>query len=48
MNVKDRIMVLFGSFFWGLMLFWFFGSLWFFAFPVIGIAYVIVGGKHHD
>ncbi|MCK7488144.1 MAG: hypothetical protein MZU97_23680 [Bacillus subtilis] len=48
MNQRDRIFLVFGLFFWAVYLFSLLGIVWFFALPVIGVGYVVFGGKRHD
>jgi len=47
MKLKQRILVELSLFFWGVILFWFWGSLIFFLLPVLGLVFVIIGGKIH-
>lgn len=45
MELKYRILIWLSMFFWGALLFWYFGSLYFFLLPFIGIIYIVWGGK---
>ncbi len=47
MNTKDRVLVLLSSFFWAVVGLFFTGSFLFFLIPVIGLIYVIIGGRKH-
>lgn len=47
MKLKERILVTLSLFFWGSVLFWYFGSLYFYILPILGIGYVVFGGKKH-
>ncbi len=47
MNLKDRILVFLSSISLSIVLFWYFGWLIVFGLPLIGLGYVIFGGKRH-
>jgi len=47
MKLKERLFLLFSLYFWAVLLFWFFGSLFFFVLPVSGVFYLFLGGKKH-
>lgn len=47
MNIMQRIYLWIGTLFWSVLLFWFFGSLLFFALALLGLVYVVIGGKLH-
>ncbi len=47
MKLIQRIYVLLGTIFWGVLVFWYTGTLFAIILPVLGLAYVIIGGRIH-
>ncbi len=47
MKLKERILVTLSLFFWGTLLFWFFGGIYFYVLPILGIVFIVIGGKKH-
>lgn len=47
MKLKERILVTLSLNVWATILFWFFGTPYFYLLTVLGIGYVIWGGKIH-
>ena len=45
MKLFQRVMVFMLSVTWSIILFWYFGSLLFFVLPVLGIDFIVIGGK---
>lgn len=47
MNLKKRLLITSGLYFWAVIGLFFTGSLLFFILPLAGLAYVLIGGKTH-
>jgi len=47
MKLKNRILVLLSVFSWTIFLFWMTNWIVFFGLPLVGLAYVIFGGRCH-
>jgi len=47
MRFVNRLFVLIGTIFWSVLLFWYSGSLIFFGLTVIGLVFLVIGGKLH-
>lgn len=45
MKLKERILIMMSLFFWGTLLFWFFGGIYFYVLPLFGLVYVVIGGR---
>jgi|GEM_PF-1994427 len=48
MTFAERLTVWFLAFVWGVVLFWFAGSVWFFALPVLGLSVFAWRRERHD
>ena len=47
MKLTNRILILMGTIFWGIFIYWYSGSFISFSIVLLGIVYVIIGGKQH-
>ncbi len=47
MKLTNRILILMGTVFWSILIYWYSGSFLSFLIALFGIIYVIFGGKHH-
>ncbi|MCD4826316.1 MAG: hypothetical protein K8Q99_00885 [Acholeplasmataceae bacterium] len=46
-KIKDRILVMLSSFFYGVLGYFFTGSLWWFLIVLAALLFVCIGGKKH-